>query len=359
MGITLLIIIGIIVLALLFRKSIIDYFTNLSKLAAEQKSKEIFKDERERLIEQFDAKKDVIKELIDKIDKRLSETQTKIVDTEKDRIKEFTNLKTVIEEQKIATAGLKDSADHLKNILSNNQLRGAYGQEVAEDLLKSVGFVRGQNYTANEAQSTTSTRPDFTIFLPDGSKINIDAKFPLSALVKYQDAKDEQEKDRYLKEFSKDVKQKITEVTSRDYINVEEKTVDFVILFIPNEMIFSFIYDKLNEVWNDAMNKKVVMAGPFGFTAILRMAFQSYQNFTYQKNLYEIIKLIRIFEQEYEKFIKEFDALGDKLESVRSQFEKISITRAKKLSGVIDKIDTIGSGVEPLNLEGPENEDQE
>jgi DNA recombination protein RmuC len=243
-----------------------------------------------------------------------------------------------LDEYKIITGGLKESADNLKNILSNNQLRGKYGEEVAENLLKSVGFVRGQNYVANESQDTAATRPDFTIFLPDGTKVNVDAKFPLSALIKYQESEDKTEKERYLREFTADVKQKIKQVTTRDYINPEEKTVDFVILFVPNEMIFSFIYDRLNEAWDEAMKKKVIMAGPFSFTAILRMIFQSYKNFKYQENLYDIIKLIKVFEQEYEKFNAALDILGTRIQSAANQYQTVSVTRTKKLSGVVEKI---------------------
>lgn len=322
----------------------------------EQRNKELFREERERLSEQYrsekelleeklkkgeqflEHKKDNIKELVEKIHNELSENQKKLEHTEKERIGEFSTLKAVLDEYKIITGGLKESTDNLKNILSNNQLRGKYGEEVAENLLKSVGFVRGQNYVANESQDTAATRPDFTIFLPDGTKVNVDAKFPLSALIKYQESEDKQEKERYLREFTADVKQKIKQVTTRDYINPEEKTVDFVILFVPNEMIFSFIYDRLNEVWDEAMKKKVIMAGPFSFTAILRMIFQSYKNFKYQENLYDIIKLIKVFEQEYEKFNAALDTLGTRIQSAANQYEVVSVTRTKKLSGVVEKI---------------------
>lgn len=322
----------------------------------EQRNKELFREERERLSEQYrsekelleeklkkgeqflEHKKDNIKELVEKIHNELSENQKKLEHTEKERIGEFSTLKAVLDEYKIITGGLKESTDNLKNILSNNQLRGKYGEEVAENLLKSVGFVRGQNYVANESQDTTATRPDFTIFLPDGTKVNVDAKFPLSALIKYQESEDKQEKERHLREFTADVKQKIKQVTTRDYINPEEKTVDFVILFVPNEMIFSFIYDRLNEVWDEAMKKKVIMAGPFSFTAILRMIFQSYKNFKYQENLYDIIKLIKVFEEEYEKFNAALDILGTRMQSAANQYQVVSVTRTKKLSGVVEKI---------------------
>jgi DNA recombination protein RmuC len=323
---------------------------------AEQRNKDIFRDERERLSEQYrsekeileeklkkgeqflEHKKDSIKELVEKIHNDLSENQKKLEHTEKERIGEFSTLKAVLDEYKIITGGLKESTDNLKNILSNNQLRGKYGEEVAENLLKSVGFVRGQNYVANESQDTVSTRPDFTIFLPDGTKVNVDAKFPLAALIKYKESENKQEKERYLREFTADVKQKIKQVTTRDYINPEEKTVDFVILFVPNEMIFSFIYDHLNEAWDEAMKKKVIMAGPFSFTAILRMIFQSYKNFKYQENLYDIIKLIKVFEQEYEKFNAALDILGTRMQSAANQYQTLSVTRTKKLTGVVEKI---------------------
>jgi len=303
------------------------------------------KEEREFLFRQFDAKqevmeekKDYIKELTDQIRRELEKSQKEIASLEKDRIGEFSSLKTILEEHKILTKDLKESTDGLRSVLTNNQKRGRYGEEIAEELLNSVGFVKGVNYIANTAQETNSNRPDFTIFLPDKTKINVDVKFPLSALLKYEESKDKLEKERYLNEFKKDVKEKIKQASSRDYINPEEKTVDFVILFIPNEMIFSFIYDKLYDVWQEAMNKKVVLAGPFSFTAMIRMIFQSYKNFVYQENLYEIVKLIKLFEQEYEKYNREFNVLGDKILSVSKKYDEVSITRTKKLNQVIDKI---------------------
>jgi len=298
-----------------------------------QKAKFLFK-QNEIKDELIDEKKDYMKELVSQIRRELEKNQKEIQTAEKERIGEFGILKTIIEEHKTITNELKVSTDNLKNVLSNNQLRGRYGEEVAEDLLKSAGFVKGENYTANVKQDTNPNRPDFTIFLPDKTKINIDVKFPLNSLLKFKETNDEQ----YLKLFEKDVKEKIKQVLSRDYINPEEGTVDFVILFIPNEMIFSFIYDKLYETWGDAMNKKVILAGPFSFVAILRMILQSYTNFTYQKNLYGIIKLIKTFEEEYNKYNIELNKLGNQIETVSKTYTSVSTTRDRKLTKVIDKI---------------------
>ena len=40
------------------------------------------------------------------------------------------------------------------------------------------------------------------------------------------------------------------------------------------------------------MAKKVVLAGPFSFTAILRMVKQAYENFRIQENIYKIVTML-------------------------------------------------------------------
>lgn len=287
---------------------------------------------------ELEHKKDAIEQMISEIRKDLLASKDLLKESDSARIATFSAIAKELEIHKGVISDLRSSTDDLKRILSNNQLRGTFGEQVAENILKMAGFVVGQDYVHNKAQDTEDSRPDFTVMLPDGMKINVDAKFPYSALVKMSETDDRIEKEQYRKQFAIDVKQKVKQVTSRGYINPEEKTVDFVILFIPNEMIFSFIYDQLNEVWEEAMQKKVILAGPFSFTAILRMVKQAHSNFRYQNNLHHVIGLIQKFESEYEKYSECVDVLGDRIQSVAKQFETVSGTRSRALMRVIDQI---------------------
>jgi DNA recombination protein RmuC len=153
-------------------------------------------------------------------------------------------------------------------------------------------------------------------------------------------------KEKYMKDFERDVKEKIKQVTSRDYINPEDKTVDFVILFIPNEMIFSYIYDKMPDLSQEAMESKVILAGPFSFTAILRMIRQSYENFRVQKNIYSIIGHVKAFEKEFDNFSGEFYKIGDRISSLQRQYDTVSSTRFNQLVRKIDKVKEEGGQVE-------------
>ncbi len=258
--------------------------------------------------------------------------------TEKDRIDSFSSLRTSLDESKKITEQLSVNTESLKKVLSNNQLRGQFGEQVADDLLKMAGFVRGVDYEFNKEQAGSETRPDFCVFLPDGTRINIDSKFPYANLQKMTETDDKEMKEKFRVQFERDVKDKMKQVTTRDYINPEDKTVDFVILFIPNEMIFSYIYEKMPELSQAAMASKIVFAGPFSFTAILRMVKQSYENFRVQKNIYNIIGHVRAFEKEFVNFSDSFYKIGEKIDGLQKQYDTVSTTRFNQLVRRVDKV---------------------
>ena len=277
----------------------------------------------------LENKRAEIERLVKQIQEDLKESKKELEVSEKDRISSFSALKNSLDEYKKITEQLSVSTENLKKVLSNNQMRGQFGEQVADDLLKMAGFVVGQTYTRQESEN--GARPDFTVYLPDKTKINIDAKFPYASLQRMTETDDVDAKKRYMKQFESDIKEKIKQVTTREYISVEDGTVDFVILFIPNEMIFSFIYDKMPQIWEDAMSRKVILAGPFSFTAILRMVKQAYENFRVQENIFKIVGHVQSVEKEFDKFSEEFDKVGVKIDQLQKQYSDVSTTRVNQM----------------------------
>lgn len=283
-------------------------------------------------------KKTAIDETVKKLLTELEKNNKRMEDLDRERVGSFRELKAEIENNRKLTEQLSVTTEGLKKVLSNNQLRGQFGEQVAEDLLRMCGFVNGIDYVYNKNLKLNESRPDFTVLLPDGVKINIDVKFPYINLQKMVEANDKSVKEDYLKAFERDVKEKIKQVTTREYINSTDNTVDFVILFIPNEMIFSYIYEKMNDLWADGMKKKVIFAGPFNFTAILRLIRQSYANFKIAKDIHKIIAAIKLFEDEFLKYNLEFEKIGERIDSLSAQFESVDRTRTRKLLNVVEKI---------------------
>ena len=301
------------------------------------------------LKQDFQTKQQAINDTIKTLHEQLQRADEKLEKAERERIGSFEGLRQQISSQTKQTDNLIQATNKLQSVLSNNQQRGIFGEQVAKDLLSIAGFTQGVDYLVQEEQHQ-GTRPDFTVLLPNGMKINVDAKFPYQNLLKLVESTDEQQKLQYRKLFEQDIKAKIKQVTSRDYVNPEDNTVDFVILFVPNEKIFSFIYDEMNEIWNDGLRQKVVFAGPFSFTAILRMVRQAYEYFTVQKNLRNIISYIQIFKEEFVKYNEEFEKLGDRIEGTNKQYQMVSQTRTMKLNRVVDKIQLEDHHNEPERL---------
>jgi DNA recombination protein RmuC len=316
-----------------FPKALSEATDHLVKMADQK-----LRAEKQDIKTDLGNKKELFEELVKRLHQELQNANKDLLKAEKDRIGSFGALKQELKSNQEMIGQLKTTTESLRKVLDNNQLRGQFGEQVAEDLLKMSGFVRGVDYAFNKEQKGSETRPDFTIYLPNKVKINVDSKFPYSNLQKTIEAGSAGEKKEYLKKFQRDIKAKVKQVTSRDYINPDDNTVDFVILFIPNEMIFSYIYDKMNDLWSEAMREKVVFAGPFSFTATLRLVRQAYDNFKYQKNIRQIITNIKNFEKEFGKYNEEFKKVGERITQLSNQFEKVNTTRTTQLLRTIDKV---------------------
>ncbi len=307
-----------------------------------QRLKSIIENYKEIIGQGLAGKQEVISKELELRNKEVSSSIEKL----EKQINEFSNQHAIhfgsidqsLKNFESITKELKLSTDNLTSLLSNNRLRGAFGQKVAEDLLKKMGFVEGVTYKKETTLISSKTRPDLTIFLPNSQKLNIDAKFPFDAFERFYLANNDTDRKRAKADFLQSVKQKLKEVSSRDYINPEENTIDLVVMFVPNEGIYSFIYEEMPEIHEEAMQKKVAIAGPYSFIALLRIIQQSYDYLHFEENIREIVEQIKQFMAQYEKYKVEFLKLGEKLESVRKQYQILSTTRANQLEKSVEKI---------------------
>jgi len=327
------VVLGVIIIAAAFYFLGQKFLLQLASANAEQRkgNKEEIESSVKDVIQNHEK---LLGEITRNLQKELKQSQEGVVDLKTQNAAIRQQLETTAK----ITEGLQTSTEGLRNLLANNRLRGEWGEQVAEDLLLAAGFVEKVNYL--KQTTTMEGRPDFTILLPDGYKLNVDAKFPFDDLISYQEAKTPAEKKRALASFNTSIRNKIKGITSKDYIDPENQTLDFVMMFIPNEMIFSFVYEMLPDINQYASERKVVLAGPFGFTAVLRMVMQAHKNFHHEKSLMQILGLISKFQEEYEKFGESMERLGRQLDTAQKTFMEVEGTRSRQLTRVVEQIST-------------------
>ncbi|MFY9457569.1 MAG: DNA recombination protein RmuC [Candidatus Spechtbacterales bacterium] len=292
----------------------------------------------------FKEREEKVHRIFEQIQRELREHRQYADSLDKERIKTYSELKHGITSQAELTERLRTSTDKLNNILSNSRLRGQFGERVAEDILKAGGLIEGTHYVKNKAQETVSTRPDFSFLLPDSHRINMDVKFPLDNFSRMIEVEGEEDQN-FKKAFLRDIKEKIKEVTTREYINPNENTLDFVILFIPNERIASYIHENFPEIFDMAVSSKVILTSPYNLISFVSMVQRAFQNFYQKEHIRDILLLIGEFSGRYDLFKKRFQEIGKSIDKSKNAYEDIAEKSFKMLDSTIGKIDKHQKGL--------------
>ncbi|MFA5038160.1 MAG: DNA recombination protein RmuC [Candidatus Omnitrophota bacterium] len=293
------------------------------------------------------------KELIDRSLQEMKSELTRVKELmdglEKDRIHKFTQLAQNLSVMSEQTSRLQETTDQLKTALASTKAIGQWGERMAEDVLRLAGFVEGINYAKQKTQG--SCRPDYTFFLPQGLRLNMDVKFPLMNYQRFFEAKSEMEKDSFKTQFLRDVRQRIKEVTTRDYIDPQEKTLDYVIVFIPNEQVYSFINQNDRMVLDEAMKQRVIFCSPLTLYAILAVIRQAMDMFRLEGTTRQIFAVLEAFKKQYTAFCASLEKMGERLSDAQKEYESLLTTRKGQLDRQLKKIEELRQTDEQALLE--------
>jgi len=292
---------------------------------------------------ELEGKKDLIDRSVQAIDKTLSEMQKKVEDVAKGNIA----VSTLVQQHGEITTRLKERLSH---VLVSSKKRGEWGERMAEDIMRLIGMAEGVNYIRQKTLECSSGRPDYTFLLPNKLKVNMDVKFPLDNYVHYLNAESDHERKRYREELLRNAKAMIRQVTSRDYINPSDNTVDYVIVFIPNEQVYSFINEAEPTIMDEALRQKVILCSPFTLYAVLSVIRQAIDNFNLEQTTSEILKLLAEFNKQWTSYKDKFRMMGDRLDAAKKEYDTLLTTRTTMLERPLKKIKEL-SGQQEVSIE--------
>lgn len=299
------------------------------------------------------------------IDQRLTTIQSEVAG----KLEKVTSLMTEIDKNShisLATLGqqlsktseglqsLQTTTADLKAALSNSRTRGQWGERMAEDVLKLAGLQANLNYRKQGMLASAEggkPRPDFTFIMPEGRVIHMDVKFPMDNYLAYLHAESEATRAPALKQFLRDVRNRINETSARDYRNAAtgkgETTLDYILIFIPNEQIYAFLLEHDAELLNDAVAKKVIPCSPTTLLAVLAVIHQAAHHFQLEQKSATIYGLLKDIRNQWEKFTEEMDKMGKKIGEAQAAFSNLTGTRSRMLDRQFDKLQSLPQGEEP------------
>jgi DNA recombination protein RmuC len=133
----------------------------------------------------------------------------------------------------------------------------------------------------------------------------------------------------------------IKQVTNRAYIDTTDNTVDYVIVFIPNEQVYSFINETDPTVMDEALKQKVILCSPFTLYAVLAVIRQAVANFNLERTASEILKLLGEFSKQWGAYKEKFDTMGKKLDDAKKEYDALVTTRTNQLERPLRKIEDL------------------
>ena len=264
-------------------------------------------------------------------------------------------LKVIDEAQKNMESLSKDVIS-LRNVMEGNQTRGQYGEYQLSMVLHNVfGDTVGcyqEQYTIKKGRDDNDVRADAVVFMPEPNKmICIDSKFPFPDYERVINSTDENEKEEFKKAFARAVKLHIT--TIKDKYIIEGKTAPEALMFIPNDGVFAYIHQELQDVVEYAREKQVILTSPSTLPAILVTINMVRIEAERAKNVREISKQLGFLGKQFNQFAKEWETFSRQLDMASRSREKLD-TRVNRITNKFDAI----SGNEELD-QIEENNDSE
>ncbi|MDP3052848.1 MAG: DNA recombination protein RmuC [bacterium] len=304
-----------------------------------------------------------IGEITKTLDNKLGES-TKSMQSQFDSssrlIKEITQELTKVGEGQKQVVDVARQLEDLQDILKNPKQRGNLGEYSLELLLQNFF---PHNYES-QYEFKDGTKVDFIIRIKD-KIIPIDSKFSLENYQRISEANDENQKQKLEEAFKSDIKKRIDETAK--YIKPEENTMDFAFMFIPSEAIY---YDLLvNKIGALKVNtrdlieyatreKKVIIVSPTSFIAYLQTVLQGLKAMHIEEETKTIIKNVEELRRHLIGYADFSKKIGVHLGTTVNMYNQ-SQKEFKKIDKDVLRITGKVVGVEPLNLESPENEDGE
>ena len=315
-------------------------FHQLETLKAQMvaQNEEILKGREAEFDRHAKASFDSITEQLNKELKRMTDS----FDAEKrNRTETSSTLRTQLEEAvkniKDQSLNIGDKADRLATaIRGNNKIQGCWGETQLANLLNAEGLIEGRDYHREQTlrdelglvqlhdESGRKMRPDFILHYPDKTDVVVDCKVSLVALSDYMEATDEKAREEASERNLKAILNHVKELSSKDYssyIPKDRKTLDYVLMYVPNVNAMILARQKSPQIINEAFAKNVLITTEETFMPFLRLVRSAWINVEQARNHANIVDAARRMLERVADFVKHHEELGKALKNAQEKYE--------------------------------------
>ena len=294
---------------------------------------------REEALKQEAA--ETMKTITGGLDRNIQEMKAAFEAQKKSQAEESSAIKTQFAETvrhlKEQTDTIGNKAETLASALKGqNKMQGIFGETILENILQAEGLREGHDYDAEfwlrdrkgnliqNEETGRHMRPDFALHFPDDTDVLIDSKVSLSALADYFDAETPEERAAAARRNLESIRSHIKELTSKEYQKYVEgrKTLDYVIMFIPNYGAYQLAKQEDPDVFAEAFRQNILITTEETLIPFLRLIRTAWVQMEQMENITEIVKAAEDMVERVGLFCRYNAALENDLQKVLDGFRE-------------------------------------
>ena len=329
------------------------------KVAAEQlAAKQSALQENNRL--QMDELLKPIKEQFADFKKSVEESKTQSEVSKKELQNTFeATMRLFQQEQQQAVANLKeqtskigsDAANLTRALKGDSKMQGDWGEMVLETILENSGLRKDEEFFIQENtkdENGKNFRPDVIVRFPEGRSVVIDSKVSLTAYSDALAADNDADRERLMKAHALSVRKHIDELAEKDYSQLVDDAIGFVLMFIPNETSYIAAMKQQPDLSRYAYQKKIIIISPSNLLMALQLAYNLWQYDRQNKNVEKIVKTAADLYDKVAVFEDTFTGIGDLITRLSGTFDKAKKQLYDGTGNVMRRVESLkGLGVTP------------
>jgi len=206
---------------------------------------------------------------------------------------------------------LAGETERLRLVLKSSPARGKWGEETLRRVVEAAGMSAHCDFEEQAQQD--DKKPDMIVHLPGDRVIIVDAKVPDLDFVTAVETADPEKRSALLASHAGRLKEMIRDLGKRDYPAQFPNSLDYVVLFLPAESLFSAALEGDRDLIVWAAEKRIMLATPASLIALLRSVSVSWQHHSQTENAREIAKAAQELYARAAKFIEHFEKIRNGL----------------------------------------------
>jgi DNA recombination protein RmuC len=294
----------------------------------------------------LDKRQEAINKTVEPVGIALKTFNERVEKIEERRTQTDASLKQQLQQLAESQVQLSKTTGSLVQALRAPQVRGQWGEMQLRRTVEMAGMI---NYCDFEEQASVETgdgqrqRPDMIIRLPNERVVVVDSKVPLAAYLDALQSEDPDHQKERMVAHARHIRDHIKGLSAKSYWTQFDNAPEFVVLFIPNETIFSAALEQDPELIELGVLNKVILATPTTLIALLKAIAYGWQQEAIAREAKDIAALGKELYERVSVVTGHFAKLGKSLDQSVGCYNKAVSSLESRLLVTAKKFEALDS----------------